>query len=59
MHLDFGDQYLQVVRALDPIRAQTPPDTDTNDLSTINVYAVGIPVPLLFITISYVFSHDY
>jgi len=36
--LDLGDQYLQVAGALDPARARAEPDTDTNDLSTINVY---------------------
>ena len=41
MSLDFGDQYLQVARALDPARARLPSDTDTNDLKTINVYTVG------------------
>lgn len=35
---DFDEQFLQVARALDPARARAPPDTDTNDLSTINVY---------------------
>jgi len=39
---DFDQQFLQVARALDPTRARAPPDTDTNDLSTINVYTVGI-----------------
>jgi alcohol oxidase len=39
---DFGEQFLQVARTLDPDRATAPPDTDSNDLSTINVYAVGI-----------------
>ena len=43
MSLDFGDQYLQVARALDPARASLPPDTDTNDLKTINVYTVCVP----------------
>jgi hypothetical protein len=38
---DFDEQFLQVARALDPARARAPPDTDTNDLSTINVYTVG------------------
>jgi len=42
MSLDFGDQYLQVTRALDPARGRLPPDTDTNDLKTINVYTVGV-----------------
>ena len=42
MSLDFGDQYLQVARALDPVRGRLPPDTDTNDLKTINVYTVGV-----------------
>ncbi|KAF8462186.1 alcohol oxidase-like protein, partial [Russula ochroleuca] len=36
---DCAEQFLQVARALDPTRAQAPSDTDTNDLSTINVYA--------------------
>ena len=39
---DFDEQFLQVGRALDPARARAPPHTDTNDLSTINVYTVGI-----------------
>jgi alcohol oxidase len=39
---DFGEQFLQVARALDPARATAPPNTDTNDLSTINVYTVGV-----------------
>jgi hypothetical protein len=39
---DFDEQFLQVARALDPARARAPPDTDTNDLSTINVYTVGV-----------------
>jgi alcohol oxidase len=39
---DFGEQFLQVARALDPARATVPPDTDTNDLSTINVYVVSV-----------------
>ena len=42
LSLDFGDQYLQVVGALDPTRARAPPETDTNDLKTINVYSVGV-----------------
>jgi alcohol oxidase len=46
---DFGEQFLQVARALDPARAELPPDTDTNDLSTINVYTVGV---LAFIPVS-------
>ena len=41
---DFGEQFLQVARALDPARAKAPSDTDTNDLSTINVYTVGVQV---------------
>jgi alcohol oxidase len=45
---DFGEQFLQVARALDPTRARLPPDTDTNDLSTINVYTVGLLVFLSF-----------
>jgi hypothetical protein len=39
---DCAEQFLQVGGALDPTRAQAPSDTDTNDLSTINVYTVGI-----------------
>jgi alcohol oxidase len=39
---DFGEQFLQVARALDPARATAPPNTDTNNLSTINVYTVGV-----------------
>jgi len=46
---DFGEQFLQVARALDPARAKLPPDTDTNDLSTINVYTVGF---LIFLSVS-------
>jgi len=42
LSLDFGDQYLQVVAALDPVRAHASPETDTNDLKTINVYSVGV-----------------
>jgi len=42
LSLDFGDQYLQVVGTLDPTRARAPPETDTNDLKTINVYSVGV-----------------
>ena len=37
---DLGQQFLDVSRALDPDRGLAPPDTDTNDLSTINVYTV-------------------
>ena len=40
MSLKLGDQYLQVAAALDPTRARAPPDTDTNDLKTIDVYTV-------------------
>jgi alcohol oxidase len=41
--LDFEDQYLQVVGALDPARARrASPDADTNDLKTINIYTVGV-----------------
>jgi alcohol oxidase len=47
---DFGEQFLQVARTLDPDRATAPPDTDPNDLSTINVYAVGILPSLPVIT---------
>ncbi|KAI0247173.1 alcohol oxidase-like protein [Lactifluus subvellereus] len=36
---DLGQQFLDVSRSLDPDRALAPSDTDTNDLSTINVYA--------------------
>jgi hypothetical protein len=40
---DIGEQFLQVGRAYDPARARPPPsDVDTNDLSTINVYTVGV-----------------
>jgi hypothetical protein len=42
LSLDLGDQYLQVVGELDPIRARASPETDTNDLKTINVYSVGV-----------------
>jgi len=38
--LNLGDQFLQVAGVLDPTRARAP-DTDTNDLKTIDVYAVG------------------
>ena len=40
--LDFGHQYLQVVGGLDPARTREPPETDTNDLKTINLYTVGL-----------------
>ena len=40
MSLKLGDQYLQVAAALDPTRARATPDTDTNDLKTIDVYTV-------------------
>jgi hypothetical protein len=54
MSLDFGDQYLQVARALDPARARLPSDADTNDLKTIDVYTVCyITFPLLQASISY------
>jgi alcohol oxidase len=57
--LDFGHQYLQVVGELDPARTREPPDTDTNDLKTINVYAVGLLLcivsQLLPIAVSYAF----
>jgi hypothetical protein len=44
------EQFLQVARALDPAHAQAPSDTDTNDLSTINVYTVStLPLPLILI----------
>jgi len=39
--LDFGEQYLQAAAALDPARSRAQPYTDTNDLSTIDVYTVG------------------
>ena len=39
---DCSEQFLQVARAFDPMRARAPPDADTNDLSTINVYTVGV-----------------
>ena len=51
MSLDFGDQYLQVSRALDPTRARLPSDTDTNDLNTINVYTVGVLQTFLLLPI--------
>ena len=41
--LDFGDQFLQAAAALDPTRTRAQPYTDTNDLSTVNVYTVGVP----------------
>jgi hypothetical protein len=44
------EQFLQVARALDPARARAPPDTDSNDLSTINVYTVGILLLSLILT---------
>lgn len=44
---DFDEQFLQVARALDPARARAPPDSDTNDLSTINVYTVGVLLSLI------------
>lgn len=47
---DFDEQFLQAARALDPARARAPPDTDTNDLSTINVYTVGIPLLSFILT---------
>ena len=47
---DFDKQFLQVARALDPVRAQAPPDADTNDLSTINVYTVGVFLLSLILT---------
>jgi hypothetical protein len=46
---DFDEQFLQVARAFDPVRARAPPDTDTNDLSTINVYTVGVLHHLLLL----------
>jgi hypothetical protein len=39
---DCAEQFLQVARALDPVRARAPSDADTNDLLTINVYTVGV-----------------
>jgi hypothetical protein len=42
MLTDCAEQFLQVARALDPARARAPSDADTNDLSTINVYTVGV-----------------
>jgi hypothetical protein len=47
---DFDEQFLQVARALDPARARAPPDADTNDLSTINVYTVGVLLLSLILT---------
>ena len=41
MSLGLGDQYLEVAAVLDPTRARAPPETDTNDLKTIDVYAVS------------------
>jgi alcohol oxidase len=46
---DCGEQFLQVARAFDPARAQAPSDADTNDLSTINVYTVGVLFPRLIL----------
>jgi len=47
---DSSLQFLQAARVLDPTRAQEPPDADTNDLSTINVYTVGVLLlPLILI----------
>ncbi|KAH9055344.1 alcohol oxidase-like protein [Lactarius vividus] len=40
---DIGEQFLQVARTFDPIRAQKPDDVDTNDLETINVYTRRVP----------------
>ena len=40
MSLKLGDQYLQAAAIIDPTRARAPPEIDTNDLKTINVYAV-------------------
>jgi alcohol oxidase len=42
MIVDCAEQFLQVARALDPARASLPSNTDTNDLSTINVFTVGV-----------------
>jgi hypothetical protein len=42
MIVDCAEQFLQVARALDPARASVPSNTDTNDLSTINVFTVGV-----------------
>jgi hypothetical protein len=53
---DFDQQFLQVARALDPARARAPPDTDTNDLSTINVYTVGILLRLHIPILTYCVS---
>ena len=48
--VDCAEQFLQVARTLDPARARAPTDADTNDLSTINVYTVGVLVlPLVSI----------
>jgi hypothetical protein len=47
---DCNEQFLQVARAFDPARAREPLDTDTNDLSTINVYTVGVlPLPPILV----------
>jgi hypothetical protein len=54
---DFDEQFLQVARALDPARARAPPDTDTNDLSTINVYTVGVLLLLLIIVCNLQIRH--
>jgi hypothetical protein len=44
---DCNEQFLQVARAFDPARAREPSDTDTNDLSTINVYTVSLSLMLI------------
>ena len=55
MSLGLGDQYLQVAAVLDPTRAREPPEIDTNDLKTIDVYTVGCfsILPLHFPTPSF------
>ncbi len=52
--LDAGEQFLRVARTLDPARARAPSDADTNDLSTINVYTVGV---LLVLSLSFLHGH--
>ncbi len=47
---DFDKQFLQVARMLNPVCAWAPPDTNTNDLSTINVYTVGVFLLSLILT---------
>ena len=54
---ELANQFLQVARALDPARARAPSefDADTNDLSTIDVYTVG--VLLLTLTLLFLLTH--